>query len=128
MDAVLYQEILETFLFPYCQQHFKLSDIVLHQDNDPKHTSRLCIDTLKSLGIKWIKAPAQSPDLNPIELLWHSMLEYVRNKFCKNCFQVKHAILEWEETISPEICRSYVNKIHEVINKVIQNKGGWSNF
>ena len=52
MDAKLYNEIPNSFLFPYCAANFDINDIVLHQDNDPKHTSKLCKGTLDRLGIK----------------------------------------------------------------------------
>ena len=128
MDATLYNEILNSFLFPYCAANFDINDIVLHQDNDPKHTSKLCKGTLDRLGIKWIKSPANSSDLNPIELLWHSMKDYTRKKFCTDNLVFKYAVTEWADTINPEICQNYINKLKEVMAKVIKNEGGWSNF
>lgn len=127
MDSLLYQETLITFLFPFCADKFTMSNVILHQDNDPKHTSKLCVKTLQKIGIKWIKSPAKSPDLNPIELLWHAMLEFIRKKNCKKMMDIKLAILEWRQTITPEICNNYIKTIHDVIPIIIKNKGGWSN-
>ena len=45
------------------------------QDNDPKHTSRY------AKHINWWKTPASSPDLNPIENVWHTMKEYLRSDY-----------------------------------------------
>lgn len=128
MNGLLYTEILATFLIPYMAEHFEIVRGILHQDNDPKHTSGPCTRTLSSAGVRWIRAPAKSPDLNPIEMLWHSMLEFIRKKFCKTVHDVEMAIIEFIESTTPEICQNYIKKIPEIIKIIIKKKGGWSNY
>ena len=50
------------------------------QDNDPKHTSRHAKLFIEEKGINWWKTPAESPDLNPIENLWHESKEYIKRE------------------------------------------------
>ena len=47
------------------------------QDSDPKHCSRFAREYYKVNGTNWWPTPPESPDLNPIELVWHEM-EYLR--------------------------------------------------
>lgn len=54
MDSRIYQEILVTFLFPYLAEHFNQNEAILHQDNDPKHNSILCRETLTAFGVNWV--------------------------------------------------------------------------
>ena len=127
MDQNLYLEILGNFLFPYLAQHYNMYEGILHQDNDPKHTAKKCKKFLSNSGINWVKSPSKSPDLNPIEMLWHAMKTFIRKRFCKTPDEVVFAILDWIDTVTPEICKKYIDNLPKVIKIVIKNKGGWSN-
>ena len=126
MNSEIYMEILSDFLLPFMAAHFNITEGVLHQDNDPKHTSRLCKDFLVNSGISWIKAPANSPDLNPIEMFWNQLKDFVRNKLCQSPEQIENAVLEFSETITPQICTNYISHLYKVIPIIIDRQGGWS--
>ncbi len=49
-------------------------------DNDPKHTSKKAAVVITQEGVNWWKTPAESPDSNPIENLWHELKEYIRHE------------------------------------------------
>ena len=48
-------------------------------DNCRSHVSRLTKTFLEANNINHFKTPAQSPDFNPIELVWNDMKEYISN-------------------------------------------------
>ena len=50
------------------------------QDNDPKHTSKCARTFFAANRIDWWKTPPESPDLNPIENLWHELKECIRRE------------------------------------------------
>ncbi len=106
--------------------NISIQEGVLHQENDPKHTSRLCKDFLVNSGISWIKALANSPDLNPIEMFWNQLKDFVRNKLCQFPEQIENAVLEFRETITPQIFKNYISHLYKVIPIKIDRQGGWS--
>ena len=73
MNAEGYVSVLETGLLPSVGPLFRGRKHLFMQDNDPKHTSRRAREFFDAKGIEWWKTPAESPDLNPIENLWHEL-------------------------------------------------------
>lgn len=69
MDRTLYMQILEETLFPFVTAVYPDS----HRLMDPKHTSKDALKFLEDNNIYWWRTPAESPDLNPIENLWHEL-------------------------------------------------------
>ena len=79
MDRYLYIEILENTLKPFVESRFPDGHRMV-ADNDPKHTSVAANEWLVENGINWWRTPAESPDLNPIENLWHELKEFIRRE------------------------------------------------
>ncbi|KAK3537280.1 hypothetical protein QTP70_006990 [Hemibagrus guttatus] len=73
MNSAVYQKILKENVRPsVCDLKLK-QPWVLQQDNDPKHTSKSTSEWLKKNKMKTLEWPSPSPDLNPIEMLWHDL-------------------------------------------------------
>jgi hypothetical protein len=56
----------------------------LHKDNAPCQSSRSSRNYLTANNINHFKTSAQSPDLNPIELVWHDLKNYISNEVKPN--------------------------------------------
>ena len=79
MDAPVYVDIIGRTLLPFVQEVFPDGHRFM-QDNDPKHVSKLGQEYLTTNNINWWRTPPESPDMNPIENLWHEMKEYLRRE------------------------------------------------
>ena len=68
--APIYKRILDQYLVPFIHGVY-LTGHRFMQDNDPKHTSRRTQAFFAEKSITWWKTPPESPDTNPIEIIWH---------------------------------------------------------
>lgn len=81
---------------------------IFQQGNDPKHASKLCkqytINKERQRELINMKWPAQSPDLNPIELLWDELDRNVHTMRSETALELSTIMLEADFI-------SYINKI-----------------
>ena len=125
MAAPLYCKIIKETLLPFIRKAFPYpASHRFMQDNDPKHTSRLARDFFARSGINWWRTPPESPDMNPIENLWHELKEYIRRVIKPTTKQelVDGINLFWS-TVDVHKCHRYFNHMKKVIPKVIEVKG-----
>jgi transposase len=100
-------------LYPFVTNTFD-GQSLLHQDNDPKHSSKLCIDALEDARITWARSPPQSPDLNPIEMLWADIKRFIRKQQCRTITEVQNAISIFHQSLTPQKCKKYIERLHKV--------------
>ena len=99
------------------------------QDNDPKLTSILGQTTMVENNINWWKTPPESPDLNPIENLWHEIKYHLRNRVKPiNKEELCNGIKEFWSSVTPLKCRKYINHIQKVLPVVIERDGRATGF
>ena len=99
------------------------------QDNDPKHVSKLGQNFLTANNINWWRTLPESPDMNPIENLWHEMKEYLRREVKpKTKQELITGIEQFWETVTGEKCRKYIRHLQKVIPKVIELNGAATGY
>lgn len=126
MDAKYYHRVLVRHAVPsglrLCGRGF-----VFQQDNDPKHTSNFCQRYLQSKEaqqeLRLMKWPPQSPDCNPIELLWDELDRAVRSKPLPNAAALWDvAQREWA-AIPRETLLKLIHRMPRVCAAVVAAKG-----
>lgn len=123
MDADCYIEILRHTLLPFLHEVMPDGHRFM-QDNDPKHTSKKAKQFMESEAINWWKTPAESPDCNPIENVWHELKEYIRREVKpRTKEQLIEGIQEFWATVDVLKCRKYIRHLRKVLPRVIELKG-----
>ena len=125
MCAPLYAEILKETLLPFincfCHDHRYM------QDNDPKHTSRLVKAFFDSNGVNWWRTPSESPDVNPIENLWHELKEFIRREVKpKNKAELVEGSKRFWLTV--DATQKYIRHLRKVIPRIIELNGNATGY
>uniref|UniRef100_A0A8C7WU98 Tc1-like transposase DDE domain-containing protein n=1 Tax=Oryzias sinensis TaxID=183150 RepID=A0A8C7WU98_9TELE len=96
---------------------------IFQQDNDPKHTSRLCKDYLtkkESDGVlhqtTW---PPQSPDLNPIQMVWNELDRRVKAKGPTSAKHLWELLQDCWKTISGHYLLKLIKRMSRAVVVVL---------
>ncbi|CAG2242661.1 unnamed protein product [Mytilus edulis] len=86
------------------------------QDNDPKHKSKMAKEFMNDNGINWWDIwPSESPDLNPIEMVWNQMKRHVARVDPKTKEELVDTLQTfWCEKMTVEQCNMYIDHIYKV--------------
>ena len=88
-----YDLFLVPFIRTFPDQH------VLHIDNAPSHATTTATTYFEDRRINQYKAPAQSPDLNPVELVWHDLKVFTKEEVKPNTSeQLRNGIFRFGNT------------------------------
>jgi transposase len=131
LDADLYTQILGGELL-WSIEKFGLNgdDIIFQHDNDPKHSSKMAKEWIKSHNMEVLDWPSQSPDLNPIEHIWVilkqrlSAYEESPNSMHDLWSRVEQ---EWYK-IPVETCKNLIEGMPRRIAAVLSARGGYTKY
>lgn len=98
MDQYVYLDLLKKNVKASAQKLGISKTFKFYQDNDPKHTAAKPKAWLKKNCPTLLNPPAQSPDLNVIENLWHQLDVNIRKHQITSKDTLKTALMtEWNK-------------------------------
>ena len=123
------ETILRDTLLPYTKSVFPDGTYRFQQDNDPKHKSRLAINFIEQNNINYWPTPAESPDLNLIENLWHELKNHLRVRVKpKTKEELVDGIEHFWQNLNVERCTKYINHLQKVMPVVLERNGKASGY
>ena len=128
MNSLVYQDILQENVAASVHQLGLSRSWTFQQDNDPKHKSKSSMEWFRRNNFKLLEWPSQSPDLNPIEMLWLDLKHAVHARKPKNLNELKQFSIEEWAKIPQERCKRLVENYRKRLLAVIQAKGGSTKY
>ncbi|KAG1137601.1 hypothetical protein G6F37_013498 [Rhizopus arrhizus] len=132
MNSDLYQHILDTTLRETMEYYdMDWSTVYFQHDGDPKHRSKSVIQWLNANRMSYIDDwPAQSPDLNPIDHLWHhlKLKPSLYDKKAKGVHELWERVEKEWSSFDKEVCRRYIDTMPARIKAVIDANGGSTKY
>ncbi|KAG0802782.1 hypothetical protein G6F17_014094 [Rhizopus arrhizus] len=92
--------------------NFNWSNIYFQHDNDPKHKAKSTIAWLDNHQVRYMSDwPAQSPDLNPIEHVWHQLKLKLScyERRAKNTDELWGRVEKAWNEFDKELCQSWLS-------------------
>jgi transposase len=123
LNGVGYHKILQNQMFPSAKALFGRKEWIFQQDNAPVHTYKPNMKYLEKKGTNIMDWPACSPDLNPIENLWHILDQNTSKRQPKNETDLFKVLEDAWKNIEKEKLENLVKSMQKRCQKVIENKG-----
>jgi len=127
MTGVRYIQTLES---QHLTTHMEVCGCTIFmQDNAPCHTSRVAKAWFEDKGIEVLDWPGNSPDLNPIENLWHIAKMKLQKMDTSSNPKLQSAIKSmWLKDMDRDYCKRLVHSMPRRIRAVLKAKGNMTKY
>jgi hypothetical protein len=122
MDGPFYVNILQNQLLPAVQNMYG-GGWRLQQDNDPKHTSRVAKKFIAENHIDAMEWPSNSPDLNPIENMWHLVKNNVEKRMPQDTKELSRFMVEEWDAIPQTVVNNLIASMSRRCELVLEQNG-----
>ena len=128
MTAARYQkQVLEKLVHDfYMEASEERGWVLFEQDGAPSHRAKSTINWLKRNSVETMPHPAASPDVVPIEPLWHNLKEHIRawSHIPTTLDELKSAVYEAWDQLTVEDVDRHAKTMEEQVRAVLQANRG----
>ena len=108
----------------------KKVSIPCSHNNAPSHRSKSMMKWFKESSILLLFHPPSSPDLSPIEPVWHKLKKVLQAlpHLPTTVQELRAAILSVWDTLPIEDVDKHINRMHDHVEAILAAKGGHTRF
>jgi len=128
MNSEQYLDVLENYLLPSVEILIPDGIWTYQQDNAPCHKSKVVLNWLKENDVDVLPWPARSPDLNPIEHIWHLMDLELAKLNLTSLAELEQALHTIWNQISRQTVLSMIESMPSRLKNCLKAKGGHFEF
>lgn len=124
VNADKYIHILESHLKPTLEESRRTGfEFIFQQDGAACHTAKRVKIWLLENNIPLLPWVSSSPDLSPIETLWHKMKKKLRLSPARTVPELRARLQTIWDSFTPNDCQELVNTMSRRVQAVISRKG-----
>lgn len=124
VNAQKYIDILQNQLLPSIETiKSDYDEVIFQQDGAPCHTAKKVKTWLSANEIPLLDWTSSSPDLSPIETLWHEMKKRLRMCPARTVAELRQRLQSIWDNFTAEDCEKLVSTMPKRIHAVLKNKG-----
>ena len=91
-------------------------ELVLMQDGAPAHSAAATRQALEQRGVTIIYWPPYSPDLNPIEMCWNWMKDYIQDKWGVDEHPTYPRLRRYVQEAWQELSESFIQELLDTMH------------
>ncbi len=123
INAEKYIEILEHNMLPSRRHLFQGRPCIFQQDNAKPYSAHITKSWLRRKRVRVLDWPACSPDLSPIENVWHILKRKMRQRRPRTVAHLKTCLQEEWDKITPETLHHLVSSVPKRLLSVVKRNG-----
>lgn len=126
-----YAELLQAHLLPFATRTFgDVGNWMLQDDNAPSHRAAVVMQLKDNLGIRTLRWPSRSPDMNPIEHVWDYLKRQVQQREPppQTLRELEDTVVAVWQQIPQDFFRRLVLRMPRRISDLLNARGAYTRY
>lgn len=130
VTAQTYGQLLQEHFLPFANRHFGgLQHCTLQDDNAPPHRAAAVRNLKEQLGIRTLRWPSRSPDMNPIEHVWDFMKRAIRQQQPPhNRNDLRRAVTESWQRLPQHLMNRLILSMPRRVGALLRARGAYTRY